>query len=200
MRDQMERPDGPRTPDVATFLAFFKALADPNRLRIVGLLAHEPHPVERLAAALHLSDGTVSHHLRRLAAAGLVSAKPDGYYRFYALETEALHAMASELLGDEALPRLADDTDLDAYDRKVLAAFTDGTGRITAFPVQQKKYLVLVRHVATAFEQDRRYSEREVNAILGRLNEDTARLRRDLVGYGFMEREGGGGDYWLSRS
>lgn len=44
----------------------------------------------------------------------------------------------------------------------------------------------------------RRYSEPEVNAVLERLHQDTARLRRDLVGFGFMEREGGGGDYWLT--
>jgi hypothetical protein len=37
-----------------------------------------------------------------------------------------------------------------------------------------------------------------VNEILGRFNQDTARLRRALVDHGLMAREGGGGAYWLT--
>jgi hypothetical protein len=35
-----------------------------------------------------------------------------------------------------------------------------------------------------------------VNAMLGRWHEDVASLRRYMVDEGFLEREGGGGDYW----
>jgi hypothetical protein len=35
-----------------------------------------------------------------------------------------------------------------------------------------------------------------VNKILSQFSEDTARLRRNLVEFGFMERQGGGGEYW----
>jgi DNA-binding transcriptional ArsR family regulator len=178
-------------------LTFFKALADLNRLRIVGLLAREPHTVERLAAALRLSDGTVSHHLRRLTEAGLVQARAEGPYRHYSLREEAIAEMATRLLGGASLSPLAADVDLDAYDRKVLATFTDGEGRITAFPAQQKKFLVLLRHIAQAFEPGVRYAEREVNQILSVFNDDTARLRRALVDHRMMQREGGGGAYWL---
>jgi hypothetical protein len=41
-----------------------------------------------------------------------------------------------------------------------------------------------------------RYSEKQVNEMLNRFHEDTATLRRELVGYGLMGREGGGGEYW----
>ncbi len=44
-------------------VGFFKALADPNRLKIVGLLAQKPYSVEELAALLELKASTVSHHL-----------------------------------------------------------------------------------------------------------------------------------------
>ncbi|WP_345325138.1 DUF2087 domain-containing protein [Candidatus Villigracilis proximus] len=47
-----------------------------------------------------------------------------------------------------------------------------------------------------AFEINKKYSEKKVNEILSRYHEDTASLRRELVGYGLMKREGGGGDYW----
>ena len=53
-------------------LQFFKALADANRLKMVGLLAQHPRSGEELAALLDLKASTVSHHLSRLAGAGLV--------------------------------------------------------------------------------------------------------------------------------
>ena len=179
-----------------TLVAFFKALADPNRLKIVGLLARQPHTVEQLAALLEIGSPTVSHHLRKLAKVGLVEAKAEGYYSVYSLRPEVLQEQAKMLLGEDGFGSLANDVDLSAFDRKVLETFTDETGVITAFPAQQKKYLVLLRHVLGAFEPGVRYPEREVNERLVRFNADTARLRRSLVEHGLMAREGGGGAYW----
>jgi hypothetical protein len=139
----------------------------------------------------------VSHHLSRLAEARLVSAKAEGHYSVYSLESDSLHAMARRLLQKERLPELAVGVDRGSFDRKVLAAFTGPDGRFTAFPSQQKKLAVLVRHAAGAFEPGKRYSEPRVNEILLRFSDDTAMLRRTLVELGFMDREGGGGAYWL---
>ena len=50
---------------------FFKAFADTNRLKIVGLLADKPYSVEELAELLNLKPSTISHHLARLTKAGL---------------------------------------------------------------------------------------------------------------------------------
>lgn len=181
-------------------LGFFKALADLNRLRIVGLLSQESHTVEDLAASLDLSEGTVSHHLRRLAAIGLVEARAEGYYRHYTLRPEVLQRLAGDLLRTESLPALADDVDLGAFERKVLRTFLDEDGRIKAFPVQAKKLRVLLEHVVKAVEAGRRYPERELNGVLGRFHDDVASLRRSLVEEGLMQREGGGGSYWLAGS
>ena len=71
-------------------LGFFRAMADPSRLKIVGLLAQQAYAVEQLSALLGLGESTVSHHLSRLADAGLVSARPDGHYSMYSLHQEAL--------------------------------------------------------------------------------------------------------------
>jgi predicted transcriptional regulator len=177
-------------------LNFFKALADANRLKIVGLLAHQPYTVEQLASLLGVGVSTVSHHLARLAKAGLVTARAEGYYNVYSLQTEVLTDLARRLLSQERLPELADDVDLASFDRKILATFTDGEGRIKTFPSQQKKFLVLLRHVVQAFEPGVRYSEKQVNEILSRFNEDTATLRRALVDYHLMARESGGSAYW----
>lgn len=181
---------------VEELLGFFRALADANRLKIVGLLAGQPYTVEQLAAILELGDSTVSHHLARLSDARLVSARAEGYYSVYSLQTEVLAEMAERLLSRERLPDLAGGVDRAAYDRKVLANFTDSSGCITSFPAQQKKFLVLLRYVVQAFEPGKRYSEKQVNEILSRYNKDTARLRRGLVEFKLMAREGGGGEYW----
>jgi len=42
-----------------------------------------------------------------------------------------------------------------------------------------------------------RYSEKQVNEILLRYNEDYAQLRRELVEQDYLCRQGGGGEYWL---
>ncbi|MCZ7666065.1 MAG: metalloregulator ArsR/SmtB family transcription factor [Chloroflexi bacterium] len=118
---------------------FFKALSNANRLKIVALLAQESLSVEEIAEILDLSSSTVSHHLAKLAKVGLVNARPESYYSVYYLELNALNEMAQRLLADDMLPTVAEDVDVDAYDRKVLETFMDKNGRITAFPVQQKR-------------------------------------------------------------
>jgi DNA-binding transcriptional ArsR family regulator len=178
------------------FERFFKVLGEPQRLRIVGLLAQSPHTVEQIAKSLKLGVSTVSHHLSRLSDADLVSAKAEGYYSVYRLNAGVLREMARTLLQQAEKPTISEEDVPDAFERKVLATFTGPDGRINSFPTQEKKYLVLVRHVLNAFEPGVRYTEKRVNQILKNYNEDTARLRRSLVEHGYMAREGGGGKYW----
>jgi len=175
---------------------FFKVLGEPHRLKIVGLLARQPSTVEQLAGQLGLSASTTSHHLSRLADAGLVQARSESYYSIYSLKTDVLTSMARALLHETEGKAEASAEAPDAFDRKVLGTFLTPEGRIKAFPVQEKKYLVLLRHVLKAFEPGVRYPEKRVNQILSNFNEDTARLRRSLVEHRFMAREGGGGKYW----
>ena len=180
-------------------LIFFKAMADANRLKIVSLLASKPHTVEQIAAALGLGESTVSHHLSRLTEAGLVSATAKSYYNYYQLHGKRIEEMAHNLLAGDSLPTVSMDaeTEGDAYERKVVGNYLLPDGRLKTIPSQRKKLIAVLRHLARDFQSSRRYSEKEVNEILGRYHEDTARLRREMVGYRLMAREGGGGDYWL---
>ncbi len=181
---------------LSDLVQFFKVLGEPQRLRIVGLLSQRPHTVEDLARTLRLSGSTVSHHLSRLSDAGLVTARAESYYNVYTLRTEVLTTMARTILKQTQQPRPADAGMLDAFERKVVETFTTPDGKIKAFPAQEKKYLVLVRYVLKAFDPGVKYTEKRVNQILSRYNDDTARLRRSLVEFRFMAREGGGGKYW----
>jgi predicted transcriptional regulator len=177
-------------------LNFFKTLADAKRLKIVGLLAQEPLTVEQIAEMLALHPSTVSHHLSKLRKAGLVNARAESYYSIYYLETKNLEDMARRLLSSDALPTVAADVDMDAYDRKVLNIYLKPDGRFKGLPSQQKKMEAVLRYIVKAFEPDIRYSEKEVTETLAGFYEDSSGLRRDLIDYGFMAREGGGGAYW----
>lgn len=177
-------------------VGFFKALADPNRLKIVGLLAQKPYSVEELAALLDLKASTVSHHLSRLVKAGLVSARAEGYYSVYQLDRQALESRSRALFSSEELSAAVATVDLDAYDRKVVADFTRRDGSLKSLPAQRKKLEAVLRYVAGSFKTGKRYTEKQVNEVLSGYHEDTATLRRELVGSGLMKREGGGGEYW----
>ena len=177
-------------------VAFFKALAEANRLKIVGLLAQQPYSVEELAALLNLKAATVSHHLAKLAQVGLVSAKTESYYNVYQLDEKALQIKSRDLFSQENLAASVVDVDADAYDNKVVKDYASKDGSLKTIPSQRKKLEAILRYVVKAFEVNKRYSEKKVNEILSQYHEDTASLRRELVGYGLMKREGGGGDYW----
>jgi biotin operon repressor len=183
-------------PENDELLTFFKALADANRLKIVGLLAKQPYTVEQLAATLNLGASTVSHHLSKLSEAGLVTATAQSYYNYYRLETGKVEEMARQLLSVETLPEPPAGIDENAYDRKVLHDYLLPDGRLKTIPSQKKKLMAVLRHIVQDFEPGRRYSEKEVNERLSRYHPDTASLRRELIGAKLMDREGGGRDYW----
>jgi hypothetical protein len=182
-------------PEDLQILDFFKALADASRLKIIGVLAQHPCSVEELSSLLELKPPTISHHLEKLSAVGLVSAQARGWYSIYSLERSALDAAARKFLSTD---NLATSTrpDLDVYDRKVLSDFSTPDGRLEVIPAKRKKLEAVLHNMVRSFEPGRRYTEKQVNEILFEFNEDTATLRRELVGYGLLKREGGGRVYW----
>ena len=64
---------------------FFGLLGDPNRLRIISLLADTELCVGDLAIALDMSDSAVSHQLKTLRALRLVKHRKQGRHVFYQL-------------------------------------------------------------------------------------------------------------------
>jgi DNA-binding transcriptional ArsR family regulator len=81
----------------------FAALGDPNRRRIVELLADGPRSVGQLALEMPISRPAVSRHLRLLKDAGLVREDAEGTRRIYRLHAEgaaAVEAFVREMWGD----------------------------------------------------------------------------------------------------
>ena len=183
--------------EISGLMEFFKALSDANRLKIVGVLAQGEYSVEQMAEMLKLRPSTVSHHLAKLAAAGLVRSRSESYYNIYRLQTEKLEEMSRKILSCDTIPAIITDVDMDAYDRKIINTFCDNEGRIHQFPAQRKKLEVLLRHVVKDFKPGKHYTEKQVNEKLSFYSDDTATLRRGLIDHGIMKREGGGGEYWV---
>jgi DNA-binding transcriptional ArsR family regulator len=83
----------------------FEALGDPQRRAILALLGDRPRAVGELASLLPVTRPAVSHHLRLLKEAGLVSDERVGTRRVYALRREGLDAVArylEQVWGDAA--------------------------------------------------------------------------------------------------
>lgn len=66
-------------------LPIFKALADESRLRIVNVLSTGSFNVQELTSILELSQPTISHHLKILQQASVVSIARQGTWAFYSL-------------------------------------------------------------------------------------------------------------------
>ena len=81
----------------------FKALGDPTRVRLLSLIAaHQGGEacICDLTEPVGLSQPTVSHHMKQLADAGLVTREQRGKWAYYRIVEEALRSVA-----DAVVPR-----------------------------------------------------------------------------------------------
>ena len=169
-------------PFLQDLVEFYKALADRTRLRIAGLLAERPRSMQELALALEANPKTISRHLSRLRQARLVAAQVLDGATTFRLETDQIDRLSRTLLNREVPPG-----DERAH---VLRPFFDGE-RIRRLPATQSKKLMILEEVARRVAPGRRYTEREVDAILKAVYDDHCELRRALVDYRFLSRDRG---------
>lgn len=92
----------------ASVAGIFKVLGDPTRLGILRLLrdSEEPVCVCHLTERFPLNQPTISHHLRLLRKAGLVSAGKRGTWVYYSLRPGRIEEARASLGGllPEAIP------------------------------------------------------------------------------------------------
>ena len=90
------------SPDEAERTArVFKALGDPTRLRLISLIANSESSeacVCDLTEPIGLSQGTISHHMKLLVEAGLVTREQRGKWAYYRVVDGALENAARSLL------------------------------------------------------------------------------------------------------
>ncbi len=183
--------------DQPNLLDFVKAMSDPSRLRIIGALSQGPLTAARVAEVLSLPFRKAINHLSFLAFVGIVLAHPASRKQdeVYELDAPFLERLARRQL-EGGRPSFTPPQEAEEKVRRVLAAHLNPDGSISQIPLDAGKLRVILNYLIEAFESGRIYSEREVNAILARFNEDTSGLRRDLVDAGLLERERDGSRYW----
>jgi ArsR family transcriptional regulator len=86
--------------DATRLATMFKALGDPTRVRLLSLIAaHDDGEacICDLTEPVGLSQGTVSHHMKLLGEAGLVSREQRGKWAYYRVERTTLAALGAAL-------------------------------------------------------------------------------------------------------
>jgi len=75
-----------------------KALGDPTRFRMLRAISgRDELSCQELTGLLRLAQATVSHHLKVLTQAGLVSARKQGPFHYYRVQHDALEAHGAAL-------------------------------------------------------------------------------------------------------
>jgi hypothetical protein len=167
----------------------FKCLADPARLRMIGLMVEEPRCGQELASELKLAPATISHHLRRLQKASLVRERRQGAYVFYELDHQALRQAVQTVADRKKVVELAAPAGLAREKRKVLESFFDGD-RLIRIPAQRSKKEIVFEEILRRLPRRDVYGERELSRMLECFHPDFCTIRREFIMGRYMEREG----------
>ena len=81
-----------------------------------------------------------------------------------------------------------------------LKNFLDEQGRLKSYPAKRKRQIYALIYLASKFERDRLYTEKEVNEVISNWHtfNDWALLRRDLLDSWFFSRKPDGSEYRLN--
>jgi hypothetical protein len=72
-------------------------------------------------------------------------------------------------------------------------------GTLISIPVKPAKRIAVLHHIARDLSPDTKYPEKQLNLIISKYHHDTAAIRRYMIEYGILERDGES-VYWLSAS
>ncbi len=172
-----------------------KLFLDLDRLAVAGALAVKPSTTDQLVDVTNRDRRTVLIALGDLRASGLVTARGD----VYQLDPEAMLRAAQATAEIEIPMDPVMGYGMTPDEQLVLGRYFSGR-KLISIPTHPAKRLVVLQRLALEFDIGRRYSEPEVNDILGAFNPDWSTLRRGLIDEDLLDRETSGGDnrYWRS--
>ena len=93
--------------DAQKAASIFKALGDENRIRILKMLCTGEKCACRLLEELNISQPTLSHHMKILCDAGIVSGRKEGKWTHYTICGEGVRTvriLIQGLLASENIP------------------------------------------------------------------------------------------------
>lgn len=170
-----------------------QALLDLELLSIVTVLMDNECELADLAQLCRQEPSLARGPLSRLRFLELIETRNEegriictlNRRRFHALNG-MLQRLSKDLLA-ERLPTPADQAGLDEERRRILQSCFHGD-QLKEIPSNPRRLEVVLYWLVEQFEPERRYPEREVNALIKRYHPDFAALRRYLIDYGLMER------------
>jgi len=153
------------------FAAVAKSLAHPNRLELLEQLAQGERSVETLADRTGLSIANASQHLQQMRHAGVVAARREGKFVFYALSDDAVLDLVS------ALRRIAE-RNVAEVDRVIRSYFDD---RDSLEPISRKDLLKRSRAGTVTVLDVRPSDEFALGHIRGAVNVPLRELKSRLA-------------------
>ena len=176
-------------------VALLRLFLDADRLAVIGAIAAGPVDIDGAVSASGRDRRTVLAAIGDLRAAGLVDDL-DGHSR---LEEAALRDAAKAAAEIEIPMDPIIGYGMTSDEQQVLGRYFSGRVLIE-IPTHRAKRLIVLQRLALEFDIGRRYTEREVNEVLGPFNPDWSTLRRGLIDEGLLDRETTGGNnlYWRS--
>lgn len=183
-----QEPPSPESMD--EIVRTFKALADPIRLRLLGLVAERQRSGQELAAALDLSPGTISHHLKLLRETDLVLETRHPPFSYYTLNQTALSSVLRSVLKRDRVQQFAREGEIPGDEKRVLNAFFDGP-RLKSIPAQRRKKEIVFEELLRRLPRRKEYPEKDLSRWIEAIHEDFCTIRREFVMGAYMDREGG---------
>ena len=168
----------------AALMQFFKAVGQPERLRMLGLLANNTYTLPDLAQEMGMKETAVSRSLRTLKKAGLLIQSGSANIPTYQLNTTKLNDLQRIIEGEDVPPTLQE---------RVMNKFVQGE-TLTAIPQREEERQIILQWLAEKFDLQRRYTEEEVTAIVAKHYRYPLTLRRVLADNRFLLHTGR--HYW----
>ncbi|MCU7499487.1 MAG: DUF2087 domain-containing protein [Ignavibacteria bacterium] len=176
--------------EIKESISIMKALGDESRLLIVNSLVEKPMYLEELAKLLNLSESTVSFHMKKLEASGLVCRKKEQYYAVFHINKDIFSSTLEDIISFVNVEKPLQDERMKEYRKKVIDSYFSG-GKLLRIPSQHKKRLIILEEIVKLFDRSRTYPEKDVDSMLEEVNEDYCSLRRYFIDEGMMNRERG---------
>ena len=77
--------------------------------------------------------------------------------------------------------------------------FFNPDGTLISIPAKSSKRIAVLHRIAQELSPTTRYPEKDLNGIIATFHDDTAAIRRYMIEYGILERDGES-VYWLSKN
>lgn len=192
--------DVEREEQLDMMVARFAALADPTRLRILGLITDGGLTVNQIARRLGAHASTVSRHLKRLREAGILNLRLRDYHHVHRLNEGSLAELWRCLTDRVELAAMAAAIERKPYERRVIAAFTDNDGRVIRIPTEPSRRDIIIGYLVEALGVDMLDSEALFQSALEAMiapGTDSAEIWRALEVHAGLTREEDSGLYYF---